>query len=125
MRPTSARLMTAWPLRVLIRHADLLDGYADAVGHDLGNARQRPLPLIGEARDAAHRARRFEPQGAAVLRGDRCAGRAVIGRAIGGLLAEGRNADAAVDAPRAQLRLFLAQRVVIHEPDELLQTFVE
>src|SRR5262249_8887690 len=116
MRPTSARLMTAWPLRVLItspsamvsasagvcvtaeasarmfclsirpapsaaapagggagrapgaaaigrdravaaRHADLLDGYADAVGHDLSNARQRPLPLIGETGDAAHRAR--------------------------------------------------------------------
>ena len=77
-------------------HADLLDRHADAVGDDLRDARQRALALVGQARDAAHRAGRLEPQRAAVLGRDRRAGGAVVGRPIGGLLAEGRDADAAV-----------------------------
>ena len=73
---------------------------------------------------------RTEPDGsrrkrAAVLRRDRCAGWAIIGRAVGGLLAEGRNADAAVDPALAQLGLLLAQRFVIHEADELVEAFME
>ena len=88
--------------------------YAERVGDDLRNARQRALTLVGEAGDATHRAGRLEPQRAAVLGRDRRAGRAVIGRAIGGRLAERRDADAAIDAALAQLALLLAQRVVIH-----------
>ena len=96
-------------------NADQVDRYADAVGDDLRDARQRALTLVGEAGDAADRARRLKPQRAAVLGRDRRAGGAVIGRPIGGLLAERRDADAAIDTALAQLALLLAQRVVVDQ----------
>src|SRR4029077_6675701 len=49
------------------RHADLIDGHADAVSDDLSNAGQRALTLIGDTRDAADRAGRLKAQRAAVL----------------------------------------------------------
>src|SRR5262249_62263628 len=66
-----------------------------------------------------------EPQRAAVLGRNRRTGGAVIGRAVGGLLAERADADAAMDAAPAQLALLPAQLIVVHQLHEPLQAFVE
>ena len=79
------------------------------------------LALLGDAGMDEHGAGRIEPQGGAVLRGDARAADAVErGRRVGHLDERGQ-ADAAVDAARAQPRLLGAQAGVIHHPQDLVE----
>src|SRR4029077_9532642 len=88
---------------VVTGDADVVDRDAERLGDDLCHGGQRALTLVGQTGQAAHRARRLEPQRAAVLGRNRRTGGAVIGRAVGGLLRERAQARAATDAAPAEL----------------------
>src|SRR5205807_3835154 len=64
---------------------------------------------------------RVEPHRRAILRGDARAADAIEGGGRIGHLDEARKADAAINAPLAQLRLLGTQRLVAHHLDELVE----
>nr|WP_245448118.1 hypothetical protein [Bradyrhizobium nitroreducens] len=101
-------------LDVLLRDTEL-------IGHDLADDRFGALSLLGHRDHAADLARRSQAQYRTVLRGDARAPDAVESRTGIGDLDEGRNADTAMDAALAQIRLLGAQRGIIHHLVQALQ----
>ncbi len=104
---------------------DIVHADSELVADDLGDAGQRPLPLVGNTGHHADDAGRFQLDGAAVLGGDAGARRAVIDRAEGGGLDEGRHPDAAPHVVFPLRRLFRPQAVVIHDVDAGVETPVQ
>ena len=101
--------------------ADAVHRNAEHAADDLRGERFRALPLLGDAGLADHRALRVEPHRDAVLRRYPGAADAIKRRTGIGDLDEAGDADAAMNVSVAQRRLFGAQRVVVHHPDQLGQ----
>ena len=97
-------------------------GTPSAAGGDLAHDGVDALALLGDADRADDAAVGLELDDAGVLQGDRRAAGAVVAARPGRrALDEGGDADAAMDALLAQLRLLLAQRRVVHALDQRVE----
>ncbi len=103
-------------------HAAHLD--ADGGRRDLRHNGVGALTLLGDAGRGDDRAVGVQLDRAAVLRRDPRAADAVEHRARVGDLDERRQADAAVDAFLAQLRLLPAQLVVLHQAEQFCEALL-
>ena len=101
--------------------AHALDRHAEGGRHALRQHRFGALALFGHAGMHEHGAGGVEPKRGAVLRGNARAADAIERRRRIGHFDEGREADAAIDAARAQLRLLGAELFVIHHRQNLVE----
>ena len=107
--------------RVTRYHPHAGQRHRQFVRDDLGDDGLGPLALLRHADAGGDSAARVQPDGAAVLGGDRRAADAVERRAGVAEFHEAGQADAAQHASAARLRLLPPQGVVIHQRQQLLE----